>query len=122
MPVDPKIFGLAMKAVDKVMDSSYGDKALDKLVSKPSVEKKRKKRRSGDIKRPSGPRRRSERQARRTGGVKDDRMIVEEESPHNRGSQETVDLNGPSNISGFTFSTCGTSVKTNKYQLVPEND
>lgn len=123
MPVDPKFIGLAMKAVDKAIDSSYGEKALDRLVPKPEVEKNRKKKRTSRDKRPPGPRRRSERQARRSGRANEDRKVVEEEAPQSQQSQQVIDLNGPGNMSGHTYSTCGTTAKTDKYQLpTPEKD
>lgn len=126
MPVDPKFIALAMTAVDKIMDSDYGEKALDQLVKKPLVEKNSRKKRSAGSKRssgnnrPSGPRRRSERQARRSGVANDDRKVVEEEAPQTQQNQQIINLNGPGNISGHTYSTCGTTVKTNKYQPAQE--
>lgn len=122
MPVDPSFIGLAMKAITKGVDSSHGEKALDRLVKKPQGEKNRKKRRSSGSKRPTGPRRRSERQARRSAGVNNGMTMPEEqEAPQSQQQhQQVIDLNGPRNISGFTFSTCGTTAKTAKYQPTPE--
>lgn len=119
MPVDPSFIGLAMKAIDKVADSSVGDKALDKVVKEPQMEKNRKKKRSSKD-RPSAPRRRSERQARSKRIVANDLKRVDEEPPRHRDSRSSLDSNGPSNVSGFTYSTCGTTVKTDKYQPAVE--
>lgn len=119
MPVDPSFIGLAMKAMNKAVDTSYGEKALDRLVKKPQVDKNRKKKRSADSKRPTGVRRRSERQAaRRSAGVNDGQPVVDQEPPQFQQKQDAIDRNGPGNLSGFTYSTCGTTAKTNKYQPV----
>ncbi|CZT22890.1 uncharacterized protein RCC_08597 [Ramularia collo-cygni] len=117
MPVDTKFVGLAMCAVDKVMDSSYGDKLLDRLVTKPQVEKNRKKKRNSS-KRPMAPRRRSERQARNQRNVANDLRKVEEERPLHQDFRPDHNLNGPSNISGLTYTTSRKSEKTDKYRPV----
>lgn len=125
MPVDPKFISLSMKAINVAVDSSYADKALDRIFDKPQVEKSRKKKRSSSSRRPSGkrrpsvPRRRSERQARRSAGSNGDRTVMEEEYPQSQKHQQDLDLNGSGNMSEFTFSTCGTTAKTTKYQPVP---
>lgn len=119
MPVDPSFIGLAMKAVDKAVDSSFGEKALDKLVKEPQVEKNRKKKRSSK-KRPAAPRRRSDRQARNKRIVRDDLRRVEEEPLERQDPQPNADLNGPGNISGLTYTTSRSSSKTDKYKPVEE--